>query len=131
MGGLFPLFWGMNGDFQELGHYPILVFDGWPQNCHRLVDVSFSLLIYSQWVYTEDQGLVEVDASAIWLFMLCPLAMSGLCHLFFFFFEIFALLPSLLFHSLFRDFTSTCLWKADSCNGSSSITAMSTFAVRQ
>ena len=92
-------------------------------------------------MYTEDQGLVEVDASAILdlsgsnKFMLCPPAMSGLCH-FFFFFEVFALLPSLLFHSPFRDFTSICLWEADSCNGLSSITAsslgeMSTLAVRE
>ena len=59
-------------------------------------------------MYTEDQGLVEVDALAILdlfgsnKFTLCPPAMSGLCF-FFFFFEVFALLSSLLFHSLFRD----------------------------
>ena len=91
-GWLFPLFWGRNGDFQELIR-PLSTFWSLMVDSRTvvvLVGVSFSWLIYSQWVYTEDQGLVEVDASAILdlsgsnKFMLCPPAMSGLCHFFFF-----------------------------------------------
>jgi len=33
MGGVFQLFWGTHGDFQELGHYPLFDFHGQPWNC--------------------------------------------------------------------------------------------------
>ena len=34
MGGLFQLFQGGGGNFQELGHHPHLAFYGQPWNCH-------------------------------------------------------------------------------------------------
>jgi len=82
---------GRNGDFQELIR-PLptcwsLMVDS--RTVMVLVGVSLSLLIQSQWVHTEDQGQVQVDASAtLDLFgsnklMLCPPAMSGLCYFFF------------------------------------------------
>ena len=80
------------GDFQELTR-PLptcwsLMVDS--RTVMVLVGVSLSLLIQSQRVHTEDQGQVQVDASAtLDLFgsnklMLCPPAMSGLCYFFFF-----------------------------------------------
>ena len=45
-------------DFQELGHRPLFGPSGLSSNCHG----AFSLLM---WAYTEAQGLVEVDLSAI------------------------------------------------------------------
>ena len=99
---LFLLFGGRNGDFQELIR-PLPIF--WSlmvdnRTVMVLEGVSFSLLIYSQWVYTEDQGLVEVDALAILdlfgsnKFTLCPPAMSGLCFFFFFLRFLLCSLPS-------------------------------------
>ena len=66
--------------------------------------VSFSLL-------TEDEGLVEVDLSAILdpfgsnQFMSFPMAMS--------FFQSLCPDPSLLFHPPIRDFTLIFLWEAE------------------
>ena len=80
MGGLFQQFWGRGWDFQELGH--LLAFDGWPQNCHGASGCSIWLADVLQRVYTEAQGLVEADLSAILnlfgsnQFMSCPQAMS-------------------------------------------------------
>ena len=55
MGGLFQLFWGKGGDFQELGHCPLFFFFFFFGQCLGTVmvplGVSFHLL-------TEDQGLV-------------------------------------------------------------------------
>ena len=75
MGGLFQPFWGRDGDFQDLGYRPLLGLLTVPWNGHGALGVSFSLL-------TEDEGLVEVDLSAIldpfdsnW-FILYPWSMS-------------------------------------------------------
>jgi len=35
VGGLFQLFWGGGGDFQDLGHHPLLGFLTVPWNCLR------------------------------------------------------------------------------------------------
>ena len=70
------------GDFQELGHHPLFDTYGGPWNCHGSVGVSVSLLMCYNELYTEAQGLVEVDLSAILdpfgtnQFMSCPQAMS-------------------------------------------------------
>ena len=56
MGGLFQLFWGKGGDFQELGHHLALLTVPW--NCQGSLVMSFSLLIV-------DQGLIKVHLSAI------------------------------------------------------------------
>ena len=67
------LCWGRGGDFQELGHCPL--FGLYLGTVMVPLGVSFSLLI-------ENQGLVEVDLSAILGpfdsngFMLCPWVMS-------------------------------------------------------
>ena len=63
MGGLFQQFGGRGQDFQELGHF--LAFDGWPQNCNGASGGSTWLADVLQWVYTEAQGLVKADLSAI------------------------------------------------------------------
>ena len=54
-----PAILGRGGDFQELGHHPL--FDPYG-TVMEPVGVSFRLLM---WAYTEAQGLVEVDLSAI------------------------------------------------------------------
>ena len=43
MGGVFQLFWGRGGDFQELGHCPLFDLSGWPSTVLAPVGVSFSL----------------------------------------------------------------------------------------
>ena len=84
MGGLFQLFWGRGGDFQELGHRPLfgLLWSGlsWcPWVCH----LAYANALQS--LYNEAQGLLEVEASTILgfigsnQFLLCP---QQLCHSF-------------------------------------------------
>ena len=34
------------GEFQELGHCPLLTFYGWPQNCHGVGGRVVSMLMY-------------------------------------------------------------------------------------
>ena len=71
-GGLFQLFWGRGGDFQDLGHRPLLGLLPVLWNCHGTSGCVISL---------EDGGLrsslachlVPLDSN--W-FMLCPWAMS-------------------------------------------------------
>ena len=75
MAGLFQLFWGRGGDFQELATTHFLVFWWCLGTVIAPLGVSFSLLI-------EDQGLVEVYLFAVldpfdsYWFMLYPWAMS-------------------------------------------------------
>ena len=45
MGGVFQIFGGRSGDFQELGHYPLLTLMVDHGTVMVPVDVSFSLLI--------------------------------------------------------------------------------------
>ena len=52
VGVLFQLFLGRGGDFQELGHCPLLSLLTVTWNSMAPLGVSFSLL-------TEDQGLIE------------------------------------------------------------------------
>ena len=72
MGGLFHLFWGKSGDFQDLGHAHSLVFWQCLGTVMTPLGVSFHLLI-------EHQGLVLsailVPFDSNW-FMLCPWAIS-------------------------------------------------------
>ena len=51
MGGLFQLFLGRGGDFQDVGHYPLLGLLTVPGALTALLGVSFHLLI-------EDEGPV-------------------------------------------------------------------------
>ena len=74
-GKIISTIFGKGGDFLELGHHAFLGLLTVPWNGHGALGVSFSLL-------TEDEGLVEVDLSAIldpfdsnW-FMLYPWSMS-------------------------------------------------------
>ena len=74
-GWVIPTILGWDGDFQELGHWHFLVFCWCLGTVMVPLAVSFSLLI-------EDQGLVEVDLSAIldafdsYWFSWCPQAWS-------------------------------------------------------
>ena len=60
MEGVFQLFWGRDGDFQELGLCPLLglLTVPWKVPIMTPLCVPFSLL-------TEDQGPVEVDLFAL------------------------------------------------------------------
>ena len=70
-------YFGKGGDFQDLGHRPLLGLSTVPWNCHGTSGVPFHLLI-------EDQGLVlsailaPLDSN--W-FILCPWA-TRMCHSF-------------------------------------------------
>ena len=77
-----PVILGRGGDFQELGHRPLFDPYGRPWNCHGACGCVIWLADVLQGAYTEAQGLVEVDLSAILdpfgsnQFMSCPRAMS-------------------------------------------------------
>ena len=59
MGGVFQLFWGRGGDFQELGHRPLfsLLWSASELSWHLWVCHLADIL---QSEYNEAQGLLEV-----------------------------------------------------------------------
>ena len=99
---VFQLFWERDGDFQELGHCSLFDLHGQSWNCHGTCVCNLACWYVTISIYSEAQGLMEVESSAILdlfssnQFMPCPWAMS----FFFFFYVILSkVMPSLLFHS--------------------------------
>ena len=74
MEGLFQLFWGRGGGFQELGHHHFWSFD-------PALELSWHLWVCHLALLIQDQGLVDIDLSDILdsfdsnCFMLCSWAM--------------------------------------------------------
>ena len=66
VGRVFQLFWGRSRDFQEFAHHPLFDFWCWASEqswCLWVCHLAFWCVTMS--VYTEAQGLVEVNLSTI------------------------------------------------------------------